>query len=90
MFESLKTVTCKIQGVTMSCERIFIYESMIKSPCNMQTANPYSSPTRQEGDATSSHKQDAQRCSGHWLSQVVLFYSELTPEERLASTESYH
>lgn len=49
---SSQTVTCKIQGVTISCERSFIYESVIKSPCNMHTGNPYPSCTRQECNAT--------------------------------------
>lgn len=50
--QTLESVTCKIQGIIISCERIFIYESVIKSPCNMHTDNPYSSCTRQECNAT--------------------------------------
>lgn len=36
----------------ISRERIFIYESVINSPCDMHTDSPYFNCTRQECNAT--------------------------------------
>lgn len=75
--QDIQTVTREIQGIIISCERIFIYESVIKSPCNVQR-HPLLQLYQAGMQCYNLHKQDAERCSGHWWSQEAGFFIQNT------------